>query len=66
MKKIRRYSYFVSYRFASGYGRINIKRRKKITELADIDGIEELISDKNGFPCTVDNFILFRKESTHE
>ncbi len=40
-------TYFVSYLYPDGHGRCSITRKKPITSIKDIEGIEEHLRDSN-------------------
>jgi hypothetical protein len=43
-----KYAYFVFYKFASGFGRTELKTEKPILTFTDIKSAEKTISDSSG------------------
>ncbi len=61
------YNYFITYKYsdAHGFGRCDVKRRKKITSMVDIAQIEKSITEHQNTrqPVFVIGFQLYDKET---
>lgn len=60
------YQYMVTYAFQGGVGRMFLTRNAPIVSPEDIEGIETLNNERNGFTCGITGFFLLSHTTTND
>ena len=63
---MEQYQYMVTYTFANGNGRVFITRTAPIASPEDIEAIEAIMNDRNGFKCAISGFFLLSHTTTND